>query len=117
MGTEQINRLPEGSTCGEGRVFIVVLPYDVTTLHGNVSAPAGTYEAREAKRDEWTPEGSIVVWAEHYTARGLHVQVPAYDWHFPGEAVRPLPEHNCFDHLASGVAGGVFCGICQVEVA
>lgn len=116
--TENINRLPDGrAPFGEGRIFIVIVPEDVTTEYGNVSVPAGTYETQASKRDDWTAEGDITVWTDHhYTGRGIYVGLNAHHWHFPGEAPRPLPEHDCMDHLRSGTVDGIFCGICMQEV-
>lgn len=112
-----VHRLPDGeSPFGTGPVLTVVLPEAVTTLLGNVSAPAGVYEAQQQAHD--AREGDITIWSEHhYTGRGLWVCVPAYDWHFPGEEPRPIPAHNCHDHLRTAVCGpDLYCGLCQALI-
>lgn len=109
---------PETSPFGVGEPFIVVIPEDVTTCHGNVSVTAGTYKAWQAHHGQ---EGEISLWSPNYYARGDRdggwVGLPPWSWCFPNEDPRPLPEHDCMDNLRSGVAGGVFCAICQVEFA
>lgn len=115
--TETVVLPADGSPFGTGPRFVVVIREDVTSLHGNVSVTAGRYEAQQDKHGD---EGDICVWSPNYYARGDRdggwVSLPPWSWTFPGEPARPLPDHDCFDNLRSGVAGGVFCGICQTEI-
>ena len=97
---------------GVGDPFTIVVPADVTTCHGNVSVPAGTYEAWQSETGQ---EGTVVVWSPEHYAAPIWSSLTAWLWTFPGESARPVPEHECSDNLRSGVAGGVFCSICHKE--
>ena len=117
MSREEVTQLPEGaSPFGTGPVFVVRLHEDATSCHGNVIARAGLYEAQQASG---SPEGHISVWSPDHYAGAMWVGLPIYGWSFADEAQRPLPEHDCDnpDNWKSGVAGGIFCAICMVEVA
>lgn len=108
---------PTSCPFGEGDPIMIVVPADVETCHGNVSVPAGTYTAWQSTH---APEGTVSLWSEHHYAAGdrggMWTSIPPWLWAFPGEAPRPLPEHVCLDNLRSGVAGGIFCGICNEEM-
>lgn len=100
---------------GTGPTFEVVLHDDVVTSHGNVVAAAGTYNARQSSHGQ---EGDVTIWSpSHYTGRGMSVGIALKDWAFPGEAQRPMPEHDCIDNARSGVVDGIYCGVCMAVLA
>jgi hypothetical protein len=111
--TEGPYAAPEGA-----RVFEVIVPEDVATGYGNVSVPAGRYEAIECDRDD-SAEGTVMVFSpEHYSGHRIYVSLLAHLWTFPGEATRPIPEHDCIDYLVTGVVAedeALYCGICREE--
>ena len=116
-GVDLTHRLPdEGCPFGDGRTIVVVVPEDVLSLHGNLVVKAGEYEAQQALGE---PEGNVVLWSyAHHVKGGMWVSLVPQDWVFPGEAKRPIPEHDCMDpnNWKSGVAGGIFCIVCRTEV-
>jgi hypothetical protein len=111
--TATIHVAPEPSPFGVGEAFEVVIPQDVRTYHGNLVVSAGHYMVWQS---DFSDDG-INFWSPDHYARGDRggnwVSLPAYRFHLPGEAPRGLPEHDCLEEAASGVAGGVYCGICM----
>lgn len=103
------------SPFGTGPKFVVSVPADVKTYHGNVSVPAGLYEAQQSTS---APEGTVSVWSPEHYAGPLWTSLPAHLWAFPGEAARPLPEHDCVTEARSAVAGpDIFCAVCHRQLA
>lgn len=110
-------RLPVSRTpFGVGPTFEIVVPTDVHSFHGNLVTRAGRYEAQQTRN---APEGVVTVWSPDHYAGALWVSLAVTDWTFPGEDPRPIPVHDCLspEKLRSGVAGGVFCGVCKREVS
>lgn len=106
--------VPTECPFGLGAPLTIVVPVDVETSHGNVQVPAGTYTAWQSDHAD---EGIVCLWSvEHYAAGdrgGCWTSLPPWRWAFPGEAPRPLPEHDCCVEARSGVADGIYCGICM----
>lgn len=112
MRAGEIVRLPEDCPFGVGPVLVIEVPRDACTIHGNVIVAAGTYEAVQSKD---APEGNVTVFSpEHYSGHAIYAGLSVSDWVFPGEKQRPIPAHDCDDHLRSAIAGDtVYCGICR----
>jgi hypothetical protein len=118
----ELVRMPEDNPFGIGPKFEIVVRKDIRTLHGNVQVPAGRYEAQASEdhdsRGHPSKNGVVIVWSANGYLDGCWTSIAYEDWTYPGEALRPLPEHDCNDssHWRSGVAGGIFCGVCKKEI-
>jgi hypothetical protein len=89
-----------------------VLHEDIVTERGQVVASAGTYEARRLLFGTGL-DGAVIQSPDHWAGPGLEVHLPCHLWSFPGEPSRGYPPHSCWDYVANGVRGGLFCGCCQ----
>jgi hypothetical protein len=98
--------------CPSGEALTVRLHEDILTSEGKVVATAGIYEARRLLFGKGL-DGVVIQAPDHWAGPGLEVNIPCHLWTLPDEPAHSYPPHSCWDYVANGVRGGLYCGCCS----